>query len=74
MHTTKKRKVHGIQTLFLAKRIYKETNLFTIEVPPFCKYEYTLAPAVLPLLEARLESLLLYGSEACCRLVLNAKR
>jgi hypothetical protein len=49
----------------------KETNLFTLEVLPFCIYEYTIAPAVLPLLEARLESILWYGSEACCRTVLN---
>jgi hypothetical protein len=52
-----------------SKRTFKESNLVTLEVLNFCTY--TLAPAVLPLLEAHLEGLFWYGSETCCRILLR---
>lgn len=53
--------------IILVQRICKETNLVTLKVLPFCTH--SLAPVVLPLLEAPLQVLIWYGSETCCHSV-----
>jgi hypothetical protein len=55
--------------IVFSKRTCNQTNLVILEVPNFCTY--TLAPAVVPLLEAPLEGLFWYGSETCCHILLR---
>jgi hypothetical protein len=52
---------------FQLKRAYKKSALVTLEVMG----THTLAPTVLPFMEAPLDVLFCCGSEICCRMLLN---